>query len=427
MDQRNARSAVAVLTAGLLYVALVASGGLACRSASAGEDEKPKAGADAQSQPANSAPGFAGLQRQKTKKGSVVPSPKIALKPGEVPQIEFESPLFDFGTLYSGNVVQHDFWFTNPGSGPLEILLVKPDCGCTTSETFEKVIAAGESGRIPIKLDTSKLSGAINKTIAVHTNAPGKLSQVDLSLTGHVKPLVVLTPKKLEFGSLAFKDMIGKTLTKSILIESKGEEPLKLGAIHTSNPVFKCRVETIEEGRVYRLHVTLGEPLRTGSNGASLEIDTNIEAVGTLVIPAGIYLRAPVEMLPSQLTLSSTRKINTTKGFSIQNNGTTGIEVSDVKFSNPMLKGELEIVTPGFAWKIRVDVPKDYHPPVTGDTISVRTTHPEMRELVADIVERAWVRADDRNPENVDGDSKADSKSADHAGHDHGPHDGHDH
>jgi len=40
--------------------------------------------------------------------------------------IEFDTPTYDFGRIKAGIDVSHDFWFTNTGSGPLEIISVKP-------------------------------------------------------------------------------------------------------------------------------------------------------------------------------------------------------------------------------------------------------------------------------------------------------------
>jgi hypothetical protein len=59
-------------------------------------------------------------------KGRAVPQPTVVLKPGEVPAIKFDVPVYDFGRVRAGEDVIHDFWFTNTGTGPLEILTVKP-------------------------------------------------------------------------------------------------------------------------------------------------------------------------------------------------------------------------------------------------------------------------------------------------------------
>ena len=55
-----------------------------------------------------------------------IPESTVKLKPGEIPQIEFDTPTYYFGRVRSGTDVHHDFWFTNNGSGPLEILAVWP-------------------------------------------------------------------------------------------------------------------------------------------------------------------------------------------------------------------------------------------------------------------------------------------------------------
>ncbi len=60
------------------------------------------------------------------KPGAEVPQPTVVLKPGEVPAIKFDMPTYDFGRVRSGPDVEHEFWFTNTGNGPLEILSVKP-------------------------------------------------------------------------------------------------------------------------------------------------------------------------------------------------------------------------------------------------------------------------------------------------------------
>ncbi len=81
-------------------------------------------------------PGSRGIKVQPAGKGRKVaggkkgargiPKPTVVLKPGEVPAIKFDVPIYDFGRVRAGEDVIHDFWFTNTGTGPLEILRVKP-------------------------------------------------------------------------------------------------------------------------------------------------------------------------------------------------------------------------------------------------------------------------------------------------------------
>lgn len=60
------------------------------------------------------------------KAAPTTPQPTVQLKPGEVPAIRFDTPTYDFGSTRAGPDIQHEFWFTNTGNGPLEILSVKP-------------------------------------------------------------------------------------------------------------------------------------------------------------------------------------------------------------------------------------------------------------------------------------------------------------
>jgi hypothetical protein len=64
-------------------------------------------------------------------RGAVPPQPPaqqstVQLKPGEAPAISFDTPEYNFGRIPAGGDISHDFWFTNTGTGPLEIISAKP-------------------------------------------------------------------------------------------------------------------------------------------------------------------------------------------------------------------------------------------------------------------------------------------------------------
>jgi hypothetical protein len=94
-------------------------------------------GPTAQAQPATTQPGvvapirgghqgFKSTPVQGAKPGANAPPSTITLKPGEVPGIKFDTQIYDFGRIRAGSDVEHDYWFTNTGTGPLEILAVRP-------------------------------------------------------------------------------------------------------------------------------------------------------------------------------------------------------------------------------------------------------------------------------------------------------------
>ena len=89
------------------------------------------AGKSATSQPAAKKPEVGPPGAKHTGAHGVAPQPTgqqptVQLKPGEVPGIVFDTPEYNFGRIPAGQDIAHDFWFTNTGNGPLEILKAQP-------------------------------------------------------------------------------------------------------------------------------------------------------------------------------------------------------------------------------------------------------------------------------------------------------------
>ena len=100
-------------------------------------------------------------------------------------QIEFNRTEYDFGTLSEGEVVECVFRYTNTGEGPLQILSVEADCGCTVPEYSSEKILPGEEGKIKVVFNSSGFRNNIYKTIDVETNA--KQSYIELLLTAFIE------------------------------------------------------------------------------------------------------------------------------------------------------------------------------------------------------------------------------------------------
>ncbi|HWL93415.1 MAG TPA: DUF1573 domain-containing protein [Phycisphaerae bacterium] len=310
------------------------------------------------------------------------------MKTDQSPKPHFEKTVHEFGSVLAGEVVQFDFEFVNSGEGTLEILKITPSCGCTTAGEFEKVIPPGGKGRIPVKVDTKKLSGPVSKSVDVGTNAPGAEATVTLSMKGEVRPLLLIEPAKLEFGAMQYVSLRGKSVEKSFTVTAKIDRPLTISNPRSSNPNFSATVKPVEAGKKYEVTVTLGPNSRPGSNGAYIYVETNYPEFPELRIPAAVFANAPLDVMPSQLVLTSNRKATVTRAFYVRNNLVAPVQVSSLRASDPKLKVSLEEVTRGMAWKIRLEAPADYTAPEKGDTISLNTSHPDVPELVIDVFER---------------------------------------
>ena len=106
-------------------------------------------------------------------------------------------PVKDVGAVQQGRNITHRFQIRNDGDAPLELIQVKPSCGCTVVE-FDARIAAGETGVIKAVLDTSKFSGPIAKSISVYTN-DGENPRIVLVLKADIRTHLEATPTYARF------------------------------------------------------------------------------------------------------------------------------------------------------------------------------------------------------------------------------------
>src|SRR5712671_2805436 len=100
-------------------------------------------------------------------------------------KIAFAATDFDFGKADSGTAVKHDFVFTNTGDQVLEVTAVRPGCGCTTAGDWDKKVAPGQTGKIPIQFNSGGYGGEVHKTVSVTCNDPTR-PNVTLNLHGTI-------------------------------------------------------------------------------------------------------------------------------------------------------------------------------------------------------------------------------------------------
>lgn len=113
---------------------------------------------------------------------------------GADPSIQFESTTYDFGSIKEEKgLVTGVFKFKNTGKSDLQILSVRPSCGCTTSEYTKEAIKPGGSGVIKATYDPNHRPGVFNKSIAVTTNDPK-----NQNITIFIKGTVIEKPKTKE-------------------------------------------------------------------------------------------------------------------------------------------------------------------------------------------------------------------------------------
>jgi len=103
------------------------------------------------------------------------------------PQIEFDTAVFDFGTILQGEQVGTSFTFKNTGKVDLIIQKVETSCGCTVPEYDRSPVAPGATGTIRVRFDSDNKDGAQYKTVKVKTNCKDNI--FELVLKGTVRTI----------------------------------------------------------------------------------------------------------------------------------------------------------------------------------------------------------------------------------------------
>jgi hypothetical protein len=94
-----------------------------------------------------------------------------------VSSIEWKETSIDMGEIPIKKPVVVEFTFKNPGMLPIVIREVKPSCGCTVADFPKQPILSGAEGKISVTYD-AELSGFFSKTISVHSNAEGGVTEL---------------------------------------------------------------------------------------------------------------------------------------------------------------------------------------------------------------------------------------------------------
>lgn len=85
-------------------------------------------------------------------------------------EIKFDGPIFNYGTIESGEIVQTVFEFENTGSEPLIITDAKGSCGCTVPEWPKSPIAPGETAQLVVRFDSKNKVGFQSKRVTITAN-----------------------------------------------------------------------------------------------------------------------------------------------------------------------------------------------------------------------------------------------------------------
>ncbi|MGB5106743.1 MAG: DUF1573 domain-containing protein, partial [Candidatus Zixiibacteriota bacterium] len=93
---------------------------------------------------------------------------------GPQPRIEIDHDYYYFGYMPFNAIVQHKYWIRNKGADTLQIIKVKPGCGCTAAPISKEHVAPGDSAELKVIFDSKNMIGKMVKEVEIFSNDPNR-------------------------------------------------------------------------------------------------------------------------------------------------------------------------------------------------------------------------------------------------------------
>jgi len=311
-----------------------------------------------------------------TKDASPGTGATAAPRGGSGPKIQFAELVYDFGKVNSGVVVKHDFVFTNIGTATLQIIDVRPGCGCTTAGTWDKQIEPGKTGSIPLEFNSASFGGAVAKSATVTCNDPGQ-SNIVLQLKGTVWKPIEVAP------TMAVFNVSSETQTNEtniVRIVSNLDEPLALSDVQCTNRSFKAELKTVRPGKEFELLITALPPFTPPSMIAPVTLKTSSTNMPLINISAYVVVQQPVTVMPSQIMLAPGPFTNAVhQVVTIRSTGTNALALSDASVNVAGAAVRVDETQPGRSFNLTVDFPEGFQmKPGEKVELSVKSNHPKF-------------------------------------------------
>lgn len=308
---------------------------------------------------------------------------------GPAPRAVIAEPLADLGAVDRGETVTHEFVIRNEGDAPLQILEVRPTCGCTVAE-FDEVIPPGESGKVRASLDTTSIHGASAKAITVLTNDPAN-PQLQLTLRVRVTEYLTFNP-----GFARFVQGRGHPAGRvTNLFFSTNFPNLEIQKVESPFPFLSVDVRPAEEaerreeveGKQWIFDLTLDyDQAPVGPINGQIEVRTNHPKQPVGQLPVSGFIRPLLAVTPpaadfGEVDLSAPALAR----FLVHNFGAEPIQVTGIDYDLPGAEGSVKTVEEGRRYSVELVLDPDMPKGPFSSELKIRTDSPQEPVIVVPV------------------------------------------
>ncbi len=151
--------------------------------------------------------------------------------------VEIDPPSFYAGDVRAGAALSHRFTLVNRGPDAVEIVEVRPSCGCTTATPDRRRFGPGESGSLLLEVNTlTQPDGPGSWRVTLLCKSGESVEEKSLTLTARVQADVTLEPTALVIATEG-------AVNREITLSDRRPHPLTVVKAETTSPEVWAYVE----------------------------------------------------------------------------------------------------------------------------------------------------------------------------------------
>ncbi|MHC4550436.1 MAG: DUF1573 domain-containing protein [Planctomycetota bacterium] len=270
-------------------------------------------------------------------------------------ELVFPRAVQDFGTVFTGEVVERAFDFRNEAASPVRIFSVDGTCGCVHAAPSVAYLDPGQTGTVRARFVTDGRYGPQRLRIRVTTDEAER-SGVFLTLRGSVRAVLRPRPARLFLRETAPGAHHEAEIDVAVL------EPIAAPRLATKGPGLQAAIVAHDADRL-TLQTTLDVPARVGTRFGGVTLSYRHRESGRTLetwIPIVWVVPPPLALSPRELRLVEGRAELRVRprwpgkvSLARVDVGTLPLEVTRTDRADGEIR--LQVVNTGQTWEIPAD------------------------------------------------------------------------
>jgi hypothetical protein len=224
---------------------------------------------------------------------------------GNTSVVHFEPPSFDFGRVFQGETLKHEFKLANGSTNAIQVVAVRSSCQCTIIEKGlpGKTIVGLGFLLVPVEFHSGSQTGPGNANVEALLENHGVRYYARAFITANVNADFTFEPRSLNFGTMK----VGESATRVIKLTPRASGNLTINQPQSTD-ILKMSLRTNaadSSAKPFALLVTFEAPGVRFSQTfkQTIMVQTSSKRIPCLSIPVSAVIRPELEITPDMIVL----------------------------------------------------------------------------------------------------------------------------